>query len=266
MLGPSSDDASEPAVSSYPDPPEREVVARRTLDGERLIAVFSSLVEPLGQSLPASTEVVLHDLSLLPNSIVAVYGNVTGRRVGDPSTDLLLEQSVSGFRSVLGYQGVLHDGRIIRSSTIILRDVFDQPIGALCINSDVSAWSVVEQVARSMMGETSNTPSGALARSSEVDLTVEEAYASNVEELAAHLIKMAVGRVGVPVEYMKKENKVEVVRDLKERGMFLIREAVEMVAESLNVTRFTIYNYLNELSSEEKPGDQEFSEGTGKDA
>lgn len=47
---------------------------RRTLDGERLITVFARLVEPIGRALPTSSEVVLHDLSLLPNSIVAVFG------------------------------------------------------------------------------------------------------------------------------------------------------------------------------------------------
>ena len=46
---------------------------------EHVIAMLCDLVEPLGQALPLATEVVLHDLSRLPDSIVAVHGNVTGR-------------------------------------------------------------------------------------------------------------------------------------------------------------------------------------------
>jgi predicted transcriptional regulator YheO len=37
------------------------------------------------------------------------------------------------------------------------------------------------------------------------------------------------------------------VRALQSRGMFQLRDAVETVASSLLVTRFTIYNYLNEI-------------------
>jgi predicted transcriptional regulator YheO len=40
-----------------------------------------------------------------------------------------------------------------------------------------------------------------------------------------------------------------VVEELQARGVFLLRDAVEMVAEALSVSKFTIYNYLNELSA-----------------
>jgi predicted transcriptional regulator YheO len=35
------------------------------------------------------------------------------------------------------------------------------------------------------------------------------------------------------------------VRLLEERGAFTYRKSAETVAEALNVTRFTVYNYLN---------------------
>lgn len=232
---------------------------KRSEDGERLLAVFAKLVEPIGRSLPSSSEVVLHDLSLLPNSIVAIYGNVTGRRVGDPATDLLLQKvSALSEDNMVGYESVLPDGRKIRSSTMIIRDDAGTPIAAFCINSDLSAWISVLRVTEMMLGvtrpassETHDTqlvavePASANAEQSEV-------FARDVDELAAHLIHRAVADVGVPVELMQKRHKIEVVRDLKSRGMFLLRDAVDMIASSLKVTRFTIYNYLNEIADEEE--------------
>lgn len=35
--------------------------------------------------------------------------------------------------------------------------------------------------------------------------------------------------------------------DLKRRGFFMLRDSIEDAASALGVTRFTIYNYLNEL-------------------
>jgi len=50
----------------------------------------------------------------------------------------------------------------------------------------------------------------------------------------------------------QKRHKIAVVNDLKDRGFFMLKESVEMAAQALQVTRFTIYNYLNELGNEER--------------
>jgi len=41
-----------------------------------------------------------------------------------------------------------------------------------------------------------------------------------------------------------------VVKSLDERGIFLIKGAVENVAKFLDVSRYTIYNYLDEIRSQ----------------
>lgn len=235
---------------------------RRTMDGERLIAVFRELVIPLGHALPASSEVVLHDLSLLPDSIVAVSGSVTHRQVGDPATDLLLEQAAQGFpEHKLSYETRLPDGRRMRSSTMIIRDVAGIPVAALCINTDTSMWHSLRRIAGLMIGGGVDDPDD-LTHVLELASTEEdgaptggassgEKFAHDVDELASHILHQAITSVGVPVELMRKEHKLRVVRELKRRGVFLLRESVDMIAESLGVTRFTIYNYLNEISDDE---------------
>jgi len=243
-----------------------DTVIRPTVDGERLIAVFSALVEPIGRSLPASTEVVLHDLSRLPNSIVAIHGTLTGRRVGDPATDLLLKKLMElSDDHAVGYDTHLPDGRRIRSSTMIIRDVSGQPVAALCINSDLSIWESLQEVVGSMLDLTRAPDAGRAAAvtrpmplyTTDTEYGDEpEVFLTDVEQLAAHLIHRAVSRAEVPVELMQKRHKVEVVRDLKGRGMFLLKDAVDMVATALGVTRFTIYNYLNEVADEHGSGEE----------
>jgi len=226
---------------------------RQTMDGERLLAVFSQLVEPMGRSLPASSEVVLHDLSLLPNSIVAVYGDVTGRRAGDPATDLLMRGLASGhFETTVGYETKLADGRKLKSSTMIIRDVSGNAVAALCINSDISVWESLSGIASMMMGGAAVAGAAPVPHVAQGDSdagAVGEVFVKDVDELASLLIHQAIEESGIPVELMHKQHKIEVVRALKSRGMFMLRDAVEMIASSLNCTRFTIYNYLNEISA-----------------
>lgn len=223
---------------------------------ERLIRVFSDLVQPLGQSLPSSIEVVLHDLEKLPNSIVAVHGDVTGRRVGDPATDLLLQKVAAGdFAHAVGYSTRLPDGRCLRSTTMILRDSTGTPVAALCLNSDVSVWQSLGKLAADMGGLVAPPDIvDAVGRAlTDAAHAPEEVFPRDVDELASHLIHQAIVEQNVPVDLMRKEHKIAVVRALKDRGMFMLRDAVEMIAASLGVTRFTIYNYLNELEDEETP-------------
>lgn len=288
---------SEPTRQQQAPQPEGAAIrAPRSVDGERLVAVFSAIVEPIGRSLPASSEVVLHDLSLLPNSIVAIHGDVTGRRVGDPATDLLLQKAVSGdFEHLVGYETTLPDGRRMKSSTMVIRDIAGNPVAALCINTDLSAWYSVRRIADMMLGMAEATgspqlPSGLGGPDATPGATPgatpdgtpgatpdggtagraappaedapepgrpTEAFVHDVDELAAHLIHQAVQKTGVPVELMHKRHKLEVVRDLKARGMFLLRDAVDMIASTLGVTRFTIYNYLNEIGDDEVGDEQD---------
>jgi hypothetical protein len=58
------------------------------------------------------------------------------------------------------------------------------------------------------------------------------------------LVEAAEASLGKSTSKMSRSEKQQVVRFLDERGVFLIRKAVESTAERLGVTRFTIYNYL----------------------
>ena len=51
--------------------------------------------------------------------------------------------------------------------------------------------------------------------------------------------------LGAPLAELSRVDKQRAVRLLDGRGAFTLRKAVEDVADSLGVSRFTVYNYLN---------------------
>ncbi len=67
---------------------------------------------------------------------------------------------------------------------------------------------------------------------------------SHLDDALEHLIARAEGHIGRPLEEMTRADKQQLVRYLDERGAFALRKAVERVAETLGVSRFTVYNYL----------------------
>jgi len=229
-------------------------------DGTRVLELLASLVDPLWRSLSTDSEVVLHEIGLLPNSVVAISGSVTGRQVGDPATDLLLEQlrNVDREQNRVDYLSVLPDGRRLRSSTMIVRDSAGEPVAALCINTDVTGWLELQQQVDTMVSGRSAAPrpAGQLRLERLVQegppapaTRTGESFPRSVDELVSELIGAAIRRTEVPVELMKKHHKLAVVEELEARGLFLLKDAVEVIASTLEVTRFTIYNYLNELAA-----------------
>ncbi|GLZ33381.1 aminotransferase class V [Lentzea sp. NBRC 105346] len=196
----------------------RSLVPKPAVSGalSALIPTVNSLAAALGPG----TEVVLHDLSRLPNSIVAIAGALTGREVDGPMTDLLLGLVRRGTtQDLTDYETYAPDGRAIRSSTVFVRDSAGVAVGCLCVNR-LAEHSVSEPV---------------------------ESFPQDVDTLQRVLVEKAIADVGVPVPLMKKVHKSQVVRVLDEAGFFLIRDSVDHLAGVLDVTRYTIYNYLNEV-------------------
>lgn len=59
------------------------------------------------------------------------------------------------------------------------------------------------------------------------------------------LIDVVERELGQPIAELDRTGKQEAVRRLDELGAFTLRRAVEDVADRLQVSRFTVYNYLN---------------------
>jgi len=61
------------------------------------------------------------------------------------------------------------------------------------------------------------------------------------------LIDAVETELGGPLPALTREDKQRAVRLLDERGAFILRRAVEDVADAMGVSRITIYNYLNAI-------------------
>ena len=72
--------------------------------------------------------------------------------------------------------------------------------------------------------------------------------AAHLGEALGRLVTAAEDAIGVPIPDMSRSEKQRVVKYLDDRGAFLIKKAVEDVAARLGVSRFTIYNYLDEAN------------------
>jgi hypothetical protein len=70
----------------------------------------------------------------------------------------------------------------------------------------------------------------------------------------SHTLELLVSRIelemGAPLAELDRVAKQVAVRMLDEQGAFLLRKSIEYVADAMDVSRITIYNYLNAIKDQ----------------
>ncbi|WP_141502682.1 helix-turn-helix transcriptional regulator [Paenibacillus luteus] len=181
-------------------------------------------------------EVVVHDWSKPVDSTIVVIenGHVTGRKIGDPGTNLGLEimRGTSAGDNRHNYVTQTKDGRILRSTSMYVKNNAGTVIGAMCINFDITDLMVAERTLQTL------TASGLQP--------VRESFVSNVNDLLNTLIQEAQELIGKPPAAMNKEEKIRIIQLLDHKGAFLIKKSGEKICSYLSISKFTLYSYLEE--------------------
>lgn len=203
------------------------------------------VVHSLGKTLGKNCEVALHEINESVKTIVAISnGHVTGRSVGSPMVNEGLEAVRKDDHSdhILNYKNKSADGKTLKSSTMMLRDEQGKIIGCMCINIDISEFMIARKVLEEFTSIDQN----------EVDHFHGTGH-NRVNDVLNTLVTNTLDDFGKPVAYMNKEEKVSIVKNLDNQGAFLIKGAIDYVAKILCVSRYTIYNYLDEIRANNQP-------------
>jgi len=211
----------------------------------QLLDILKRLAEGIVAIVGPTCEVVVHDFADLEHSVVVVAGNVTGRKTGAPVPDLFFtsEELNRETPDQINYRTRLGD-RELQNSTIWIRDETGEPIGAVCIMVDYTDL-------RQMRGLVEKL-STALATSS--DMIVSDTFARDTADLLDHAVAGFLRQRHIPdIEAMSYEEKLCLIKTVEERGLFKIRGAVNRLADMLNVSRASIYNYRASLKNGDAP-------------
>jgi predicted transcriptional regulator YheO len=218
---------------------------------EDRLKAYIPMVDFIAGIMGPDCEVVLHDTANLENSIMAIRNNrISGRQVGGPLTDLGLKILKEGTYEkedyLLNYPSKTRDGKPLRSSTFFIKDSDGRLLGMLCINIDLTAAFSAKNFIESYITGTRTEASG-------MDLPAPdprphhspEHFSSSIEELVNTIIEKTINGLNLPPERLSPEEKMDIVRQLNEKGVFLLKGAVSEVAKHLRVSENTIYRYLS---------------------
>ncbi|WP_425446602.1 helix-turn-helix transcriptional regulator [Dethiothermospora halolimnae] len=210
------------------------------MDNEELFTNnIISLIQGVSEIIGKRSEVVLYSKDN-PNIIDFISGdNVTKRKVGDKITEFekeIMDIVNDRKKSILNYKSVVKEGRTIKTSILITKDCEDNILRYIGINTDVTDFIAYRNALDDLLNFTN------------IDTTTEiKEKNDNVEYILHNIVDETIKDIGIPITYLKKKDKVDIVRKLNNKNLFLIKGSIEYVAKKLLVSRYTIYNYLEEI-------------------
>ena len=212
---------------------------------EYQLEMLKQIAAGLAAQFGPNCEVVIHDLENSSGECTIAYienGHVSGRKVGDGPSKVVAEQLFRGGEAPqdhLAYRTRTPDGKILKSSTIYIRDSGGKVSAILSINFDISALLMIE-----------NALSG-LVRTADENAQAEHISVLNVNDLLDDLIGQSVALTGKPVALMTKDDKIRAIQFLSRHGAFLITKSGDKVAKYFGISKYTLYSYIDTKLQEE---------------
>ena len=213
------------------------------MNREEMLAFLKNEAQGIAKMFGPNCETIVHDMTRPGHPILAIYnGTVTGREIGS-TADIFgdigdYDETIYKNKDYTNQLVLSRDGRTLNSSTFnIVGDDFHFALG---INMDITNMVRATQMLTEMS-----------ATSGDLQQTLMQDARSQLEEL----LRECVSAVGKEPGLMKKTDRMRIIRMLYKRRAFTYQKSVAIVAERLNVSRYTVYKYMHELEEAEKKGE-----------
>ena len=200
---------------------------------------YRAVVEGVSALIGDHCEIVLHSLEDLEHSAICIAnGHNTNRQKGSPLTDLALKSLHNMKTDSVSkpYFTRIKNGGLMKSVTIAIRNKNQRIIGLLCININLDV--PLSQFIQALM------PSNPRGETSSVN------FASSVEELVSQTVEHTIEEVNADRLVANNNKNRQIVVSLFEKGIFDIKDAINLVADRLDISRHTVYLYIRQIKQD----------------
>lgn len=207
-------------------------MTKRTVEQGLLLEQVKQIADGLAKTFAPFCEVVVHDLLDPKHAVLAIHNNLSGREVGQPTTELGLARIMDPDleQVIANYPNRFADGRQVKSTSIGIKDADGRYIAALCMNIDLTVF----QGFQGMLNQFASLQLDAPVRD-----TLDPAGAASIR---AHIDQFA-ARLATTPRALKADERRALVKELKAAGLLDLRRAMEIVAAHLGVSRASMYSY-----------------------
>lgn len=215
------------------------------MDNQELFKRYIQVADVLGQMFPNILEIAIHDFKDLDRSLIhIVNGHISGRMVGQPVSELNMRRLIEedGFPDALvNYTSRNYRGQLLKSSSLAICDNKKQIIGAFCLHFDISQFDQFHKFLEYFLHTTQDPFVGIN------DFGQSQPFSEEIHEE----VKKWRHQKGLLSTQLNYKDKQGIVEHLFFRGYFKKKGAIPCIAQALQLTRQSIYNYI-ELAKSRK--------------
>ncbi len=214
------------------------------MNQEELINVVVGIAKGIAKLEGRDTEVAVHDLHKMEMVFIA-NGCITGREVGtrmDKSIYKMILRQADEDGHMISYNSVSEKGKKLRSSHFIVRDEDGNPAVLVCVNQDDSKLEELRDYINYKIH----------VNTDQDDTTSANDGHNIIQHVAQNAIMNSIWKM-TSGELDTKEGKIELLKDLKNQGIFDVRATTPYICKALSISQTTLYNYLREIRGEEEP-------------
>jgi len=195
---------------------------------EKALALYFPIAEAVAALLHPHAEVVIHDLA--SDRIVRIWSAFSKRKPGDASylghdPDLLDVADSYG-----PYEKAHDDGSRLKSVSAVLRSPAGEKLGFLCINLDLSKLDAAIALL-SAFGMPATQPP-------------EPLFRHDWRERINLEIRAFLQEHGTSLKAFDRNDRMALLARLEAKGLFETRNAAPLVAETLGISRASVYGLL----------------------
>lgn len=201
-------------------------------------------LEGLQKFLGDNSEIVIHDYrkGYDQTIVYAINSQVSGRAIGDsPKGGMitLLGKDIDSMKESLQTFSNGPKDSFFKSFTTLIPDQDGKIIGSVCVNMDISNL-LMAQTALASFIQHPVTDRKTLTND------IDALSTKNVDDILHYYLQQAELLVGKPMALMSKEEKIRALDYLDQKGVFKISKTSVLLCETMQVSKYTLYNYLDE--------------------
>ncbi len=193
----------------------------------------------IAEMFGSSCETLVQNMSDPSHPILSIYnGQVSGREVGS-TLDIMgsgrLIDETAMTTDFVNLYATTPSGSQIKSSTFhMIGEDYNLALG---IDFDYSSLVFANRILVDLMS---------------ADADLQSALWQGGDNGLAQIFDECLAAIGKPVSALTKSDRIKIVALLEQKNAFSFRKSVPYVAKRLQVSRYTVYKYLDQLNAQEE--------------
>lgn len=213
----------------------------------------------ISKAIGPDFEISLIDTKDGKNRIIAMeYGNISGRHVGEEISPLLKKSIENKEYETTDYIAnrttYAKSGKPLRTSVFFIKDEDNNLEGIMCINFDDSRYEELGKKIMFLCHPDYYTEHRITRQSDSSDINgdyKDVGESMTIEETIESIVDNELNEVLIPVERLTQDEKIQIVKHLDNKGVFMMKGSVGIFSKKLDVSQASVYRYINIARGEE---------------